>query len=233
MKRIGIVGGLGPEPTVDYYRTVIDSFRKRFETNNTPEIVIYSLNLQAFLLMMETGQKERPVDYITGAMISLYRAGADFALIAAGTPDIFLDEIRHSSPIPILSIVEETARVVSKRKWKRFGLFGTKFTMQADLYPRVFSQDGMSVFVPRTEEQDYIHGKLVGELQFGRVLGATRRGLLDIVKRMKEEDKIQGLILGCTELPLILKEGAFGIPFFNTTKIHAESAVDWCLLNRE
>ena len=229
MKRIGIVGGLGPEPTIDYYRTVIDSFRRRSKTEDTPEMMIYSLNLQIFLRMMEAERKQEAVEYLTNGVKALHGAGADFALIAAGTPHIFLDEIRNNSPIPVLSIVEETAKVVSESGLNRVGLFGTKFTMQADFYHKVFSREEISIVVPSMEEQNYIHGKLIDELQFGRIVEDTRKGLLNIVKRMINEDRIQGLILGCTELPLILTDDAFGIPFFNTTKIHAEGAVEFCL----
>lgn len=231
MKKIGIVGGLGPEPTIDYYRIIIDSYRKSPKTEGSPEVIIYSLNLQAFLGMMEADQKGKAIDYLSDAVKVLYRAGADFAIIAAVTPHIFLEEIRKLSQIPLLSIVEETAKIVSKRGLTRVGLFGTKFTLQADFFHKVFSSKGISVTVPELEEQEFIHGKLVDELQFGRVVESTRKSLLSIVKRMIEGEKIEGLILGCTELPLILPEEKYGIPFFNTTKIHAESAVQYCLLD--
>lgn len=231
MKRIGIVGGLGPEPTIEYYRTIINTYRQQGETKDTPEIIIVSLNLQDFIQMMESGQKAIIIGWLAQAVQDLRGAGADFALIAAGTPHIFFGEIARLSPIPLLSVVEETCNLITKVGLKRIGLFGTKFTMQSDLYQRVFSKSHVSVFVPPQEDQVLIHGKLIEELQFGHVIDETRKELLSIVKKMIKTHSIQGLILGCTELPLILPKEGFGIPFFNTTKIHAESAVQYCLLD--
>jgi aspartate racemase len=229
MKKIGIVGGLGPEPTIDYYRIIVDLYREKEKTEDTPEILLYSLNLRAFLSMMEADRKTEAVDYLANALKCLASAGADFALIAAGTPHIFLDEIRECVSIPILSIVEETMKGVQKFGMKNVGLFGTKFTMQADFYQKVFTQENISLVIPKSNEQDYIHSKLINELQFGRVVEDTRNRMMNIVKRMLDEDSIQGLILGCTELPLILPDEGLGIPFFNTTRIHAEAAVEQCL----
>lgn len=229
MKRIGIVGGLGPEPTMDYYRIIVDTYRENTKTEDTPEIILYSLNLQVFLRMMEADRKTEAVTYLANAVECLASARADFALIAAGTPHIFLDEIREHASIPLLSVVEETLKVVKKFGITNVGLLGTKFTMQADFYQRVFTREGISLVVPTSDEQDYIHGKLIDELQFGRVVEDTRNRMMTIVKRMQYEDSIQGLILGCTELPLILPDEGWGIPFYNTTRIHAEAAVEQCL----
>lgn len=229
MRRIGIVGGLGPEPTIEYYRTIIHTTRKRRDKKDAPEIIIVSLNLQDFIQMFESGQKSIIIGWLTQAVHDLHGAGADFAIIAAVTPHIFFDEIVRLSPIPLLSVVEETCNVIKKVGLKRIGLFGTKFTMQSDFYQRVFSESHISVFVPTKEDQLVIHGKLIEELQFGVVIDETRNKLLSIVKKMIKIHSIQGLILGCTELPLILPGEAFGIPFFNSTKIHAESAVQYCL----
>ena len=231
MKRIGIVGGLGPEPTIEYYRTIIDTTRERRDTKDTPEIIIVSLNLQDFIQMMESGQKAIIIGWLVQAIQDLRGAGADFAIIAASTPHMFFDEVASLSPIPLLSVVEETCNLITKAGLKRIGLFGTKFTMQSDFYQRVFSKSHISVFVPPQEDQLFIHGKLIEELQFGHIIDETRKELLLIVKKMINTHSIQGLILGCTELPLILPKEGLGIPFFNTTKIHAESAVQYFLFD--
>ena len=144
VKRIGIVGGLGPEPTVVYYQSIIDLYRKKTEDEGAPNIVICSLNLKAFLTMMEADRKKEAVEWLFKGIQALQRAGADFALIAANTPHVFFDELSKRSPIPLLSIVEETAKVVSKRGLRKVGLLGTKFTMQADFYQRVFSRESLS-----------------------------------------------------------------------------------------
>jgi aspartate racemase len=230
MKKIGIIGGLGPEPTIEYYRFIIESYRKQQKDEGSPEIIIYSLNLKEFLHLMVTKQTSHIIEWLLKPVKALYRAGADFALIAAGTPHIFFDEVQAVSPIPILSIVEETAKVVSELGLKKVALFGTKFTMQADFYQKVFSKKNIAIVIPDQKEQNYIHEKLITELQFGQIVKNTKKKLLSIVKRKISNDSIQGLILGCTELPLILPKDEYGITFFNTTRIHAESAVRYCLL---
>jgi len=231
MKTIGIIGGLGPEPTIEYYKTIITTFREKSKTNNSPEMIIYSLNLQKFLHMMETRQKQKASEYILKGIQNLHAAGADIALIAAGTPHIFLDKIQNDSPIPVLSMIEETVKVVLKKDLNRVGIMGTKYLMQSDPFQKIFSRYGILTIVPNVKEQEYIHNKLVDELQFGRIVESTRQGMLDIVKRMIDENIIQGLILGCTELPLILSDNMLDIPFFDTIKIHVESAVNWYYCN--
>jgi len=225
MKRIGLVGGLGPEATVDYYRIIISEYRKKMG-GNAPEIIVYSLNLGDF---PNIEQKDEVVDWFVKAVGSLHRAGADFAIITANTPHIVFDEVKALSPMPLLSIVEETCRVVRGLNFKKAGLLGTKVTMSSDFYQRVFSPHNISVVVPTAQEQDYINDKLMSEIIYNQIVEETRRGLLEIVRHMVDDYSIECLILGCTELPLILTESAFGISFLNTTRIHAESAVRFCL----
>ncbi len=153
-------------------------------------------------------------------------AGADFALISANTPHIVFDEVAFKSRIPLISIVEATCGAVKALGLKRLALFGTRYTMQATFYLKVFSREGIEVFIPEPNDQDYIHDKYMNELVPGKFLAETRAGLLDIVDRMKARSDIDGIILAGTELPLILRDPDHnGIPFLNTTKIHVEAAV--------
>lgn len=231
MKKIGILGGLGPESTLKYYRLIIDLCREKGLDGNYPEIIIYSLNFKECHDLMESGRQREYVAKLVGGIQSLHRAGADFALIASNTPHIFFDELKARSPIPLLSIVEATCGAVAKRGLERVGLFGTRFTMQADFFQKVFHRRNISVIVPEEEEQAYIDDKIFNELVLGKVLHETHRGLLEIVGRMIERDLIEGLILGCTELSLILPQDELDIPFFDTVRIHAESALDYFLLD--
>jgi len=230
MKKIGILGGLGPEPTVEYYQYIIEYFRKKSNTDDTPEIIIYSVNLQEFLQFVENEEREKTTDWLLERIESLHKAGADFALIAAGTPHLFFEDIRKESPVPLLSIVEETAKRAQSMSLKKLLLLGTKFTMSANFFQKVFSQEDMEIVVPAKKEQDYIHSKLIDELQFGRVVESTKSRVHSIVKDIMEKESIDGVILGCTEIPLLMpEERLFGLPLLNTTKIHAESAVDYAL----
>ena len=160
---------------------------------------------------------------------SLHLAGAEFAVIASNTPHIVFDEIRSASPIPLLSIVEETCKRAQEMGLKNIGLMGTKLTMEAEFYKKPFISRGMSIVVPREEEQHTIHRRLFSEIELGIIKDSTREELLLIAKRMVEEDHIDSLILGCTELPLILTESRYGIPFLNTSAIHCESIIRYCI----
>lgn len=229
MKRIGILGGVGPESTLKYYRTILDLCREKGLGANYPEIIIYSLNFQECLDLQESGRQRELIAKLVGGIASLHRAGADFALIACNTLHTFFEEIKAKSPLPLLSIVEVTCDAVASQGLERVGLFGTRYTMQADFFPRVFGKRNIAVIAPEEEEQAYIDDKIYNELVWGKVVDETKRGLLEIMGRMIERDSIQGLILGCTELSLIFPQDELGIPFFDTTKIHAQSALEYSL----
>ena len=229
MKRIGLVGGIGPESTLDYYGRIIAAFRENAAESGYPEIVVYSANLSELLAILETGDMPGLSDWLVGKVKALNRAGADFAAIGSNTPHVVFDQVAARSPIPLLSIVEATCQKAAGLGLQRLGLMGTRFTMQSDFYPRAFSAQGMSVVVPDAESQQLIQQRLFSEIELGVIKDSTRDELLTIARRMIDQDGIEGLILGCTELPLILDQDAYdGIPFLNTTAIHVESIVEYC-----
>ncbi|HJW37586.1 MAG TPA: amino acid racemase, partial [Candidatus Udaeobacter sp.] len=165
-------------------------------------------------------------DYLLAGIAKLARAGADCGLISANTPHIVFDDVASKSLIPLISIVEATCAAAKARQLKRLALIGTRYTMQATFYPKVFSREGIELHVPELNDQDYIHDKYMNELVPGKFLPETRAGLLAIVDRMKAKSDIDGVILAGTELPLILRNPDHnGIAFLNTTKIHVEAAV--------
>ncbi len=229
MKKIGIIGGIGPESTLDYYRGIIDAFRERVGGMNYPDIIIYSADLTELLQILEAKALDKLTEWLLVRIEALCRAGADFAVIASNTPHVVFDEVARRSPLPLLSIVVETCRKAETLGVRRAGLMGTKFTMEADFFQKPFHERGMSIVVPSAEEQHFIHEKLFSEIELGIIKESTREGLLAIVQKMIERDAIDSLILGCTELPLILDRDEFGIPFLNTTAIHVESIVRNCL----
>jgi aspartate racemase len=229
MKKIGIVGGIGPESTLDYYRGIIDAFRGQIGGMNYPDIIIYSADLTELLQILETKAMDRLTEWLLVRIEALQRAGAEFAVIASNTPHVVFAEVAKRSPLPLISIIEAACSKAESLGVKRPGLMGTKFTMQADFFQRQFGEQGMAVIVPSAEEQQFIHEKLFSEVELGIIKNETREALLAIVKRMIEQDAIDSLILGCTELPLILPAEAHGIPFLNTTAIHVEHIVDYCL----
>ncbi len=228
MKKIGIVCGLGPESTTEYYKGIINRFRQSVDEPMYPEILLYSVNLYQFLRMMESEQWNEIIELLVNSVKSLYQAGAEFAAIASNTPHLVFDEVQSKSPIPMISIVEVTRLRAVDMGLKRIGLMGTKFTMQSDFYQKAFSQNNLPVIVPIPNEQQEIHDKLMNEIELGIIKDETRQQLLEIIKRMVNEDSIDSLVLGCTELPLILDKDEYGIPFLDTTSIHIDSVVKYC-----
>jgi aspartate racemase len=226
MKTLGIIGGLGPESTIDYYERIIALYRERTRDGSYPRFIIISVDLKKGLNFMEAGDLAGMAAYLLEGIGKLGDAGADFALISANTPHIVFGEVASNSPIPLISIVEATCAAAKARNLKRLALFGTRYTMQANFYPKVFSREGIALLVPERDDQDYLHDKYFSELVPGKFLPETRAGLLAIVDRMKAQSDIDGVILAGTELPLILRDPDHnGIPFLDTTKIHVEAAV--------
>jgi aspartate racemase len=226
MKTLGIIGGLGPESTIDYYGKIIALYRQRTGDESYPQFIINSINMKKGLDLMEANNLPGMANYLLEEIGKLARAGATFGLISANTPHIVFDEVAPKSPISLISIVEATCAVAKARKLNRLALLGTRYTMQATFYPRVFSREGIELLVPDPEDQTYIHDKYLNELVSGKFLPETRVGLLAIVDRMKDKHDIDGVILAGTELPLILRDREHkGIPFLDTTEIHCQAAV--------
>lgn len=226
MKTLGMIGGLGPESTLDYYQRIIALYRERTGERHYPEMVIVSVDLRKGLDFMDANDLSGMTDYLVDGIGKLARAGAQFGIISANTPHIVFDEVAAKSPIPLISIVEATRAAAKMQNLKRLALFGTRYTMQAAFYPKVFARESIELFVPDSHDQDYIHDKYFSELVLGKFLADTRGGLLAIADRMKTSSDIDGVILAGTELPLILRDPIHsGIPFLDTTKIHVEAAV--------
>lgn len=226
MKTVGIIGGIGPESTIEYYRLIIALYREQKQDGSYPSIIINSIDLKKMLDLIAANELTKVTEYLVDEVQKLARAGADLGLLAANTPHIVFDEIRHRSPIPLVSIVQATCEAAKTLELKRLGLFGTRFTMKGRFYPDIFSKAGITLVVPEQDEQDYIHEKYMSELVNGIIRPETRERLLGIVDRLKEREGIQGLILAGTELPLILRDDmAQGIPFLDTTQIHVKCVV--------
>ena len=226
MKTIGIIGGIAPESTIEYYRLIIALYRKHKQDGNYPPIIINSINMKQMLAMIGANDLAGVTEYLVGEVRKLAQAGANLGLLASNTPHIVFEEIRRQAQIPLISVVEATCEIIKALKLSRVELFGTRFTMQGEFYPKVFSREGITLVIPNKDEQHIIHEKYMNELVNGIFLPETRAGMLHTVDRLIEKEGIQGLILGGTELPLLLRDQTYkDIPFFDTTKIHVEQAV--------
>jgi aspartate racemase len=230
MKIPGIIGGLGPESTIEYYRLLIAAYRTRTGDGSYPQMVVNNLDMQRMIRLVTANDLAGVTAYLLAEIHRLARAGADFGVIAANTPHLVFPALQAQSPIPLLSIVEVTCRAAGKLGLKRLGLFGAKFTMAGRFYPDVFERAGIALVSPTPAEQDYIHERYMGELVQGIIRPETKAGLLAIAERMRVEDRIGGLILGGTELPLILGDVKdAGMPFLDTTQLHVEAIVEQML----
>ncbi len=229
MKKIGLIGGLGPEATVDYYTAIIDAFKEENKGSlNYPEIIIYSVNMDHFIGKVQRKEYISAIDYLTQGLQALERAGADFIAITANTPHLFFYDLQKRVGVPMLSIVEATAREAQRLGVKRVGLLGTGFTMDSDFFPEVFSRYRVEVVPPSDSDKEYINKKLFSEIELGIFKEETRKGLEEVIRRMQKEENIDGIIMGCTELPLILKEEKYnGVLSLNTTQIHVNEIVEW------
>ncbi len=227
MKTIGIVGGIAPGSTIEYYRQLVDTYRARTQDNSYPPILINSINMTKMLDLIGAEELARTVDYLVGALDSLAAGGAELGLLASNTPHIVFDEIERRSPIPLVSIVRTAAAAARARGLRRLGLFGTRFTMQGRFYPEVFLRDGIDVIRPTPAEQEVIHDKYMSELVKGEFLPETRAALLGIIERFQQRNSLDGIILGGTELPLLFRtDAAHGIPLLDTGRIHVEAVLD-------
>ncbi len=230
MKTAGILGGLGPESTIEYYRAMIAVYRQRKADGSYPAFLVNSVNMTRVVDLITAGRLPELAEFLLSGLQMLGRAGADFGAIAANTPHVVFNEVRRRSPIPLISIVEATCQAAQARGLRRVGLFGTRFTMQGHFYRDVFAKAGITIVTPSVDDQDYLHEKYMSELVNGIILPQTREGMLAIVQRLKADEDIEGLILGGTELPLILGKVTFpGVAFLDTTLLHVEQIVSHML----
>jgi len=223
-KTIGIVGGIGPESTVDYYRIVLRAFADH-NVDDYRSILINSIDLRRVLGFLNADDRPGLTDIVATAIEELARAGAELALFASNTPHLVFDEIQSRSPIPLVSIVTATCDAARERGLERVGLIGTRFTMNGGFYTRYFADRGISVVVPDAKDQEYIHEKYLNEIVPGVFRDETRAGVLAVLNRLREQQHIDGVILGGTELPLLLRGVDYDLPLLDTARIHVEAAV--------
>ena len=220
MKTLGLIGGIGPESTIEYYRLLIEGYRKERD-GEYPSIIVNSVDLKRLLAWMAESKLDKVADYLSSEIEKLSRAGADFAALASNTPHIVFDQLRQRSTVPLVSIVESACEAVQNLGLQTVALLGTRYTMQASFYPEVFASADIRLVTPNAEDQTYIHTKYLGELLNNEFLPETRSGIQQIIDKLRQLERIEGVILGGTELPLLLTDEAHdGIPLLDTTRIH-------------
>lgn len=224
MSSVGLVGGLGPESTIDYYRRLLDAWH-RDDPSSAPSIVIDSLDVQHAIRLV-SGDRSALVEYLLASIRRLAAAGVDFIAMTANTPHLVFDDLASRSPVPLLSIVEACAAAARQRGLGRLALLGTRFTMDAPFYREVCARFGVAAVPPGEEDRAWVHDRYIGQLLKGEFRDETRAEFTALVERMRDAEQIDGVILGGTELPLLLTEPTVaGLPALDTTALHVAAIV--------
>lgn len=221
---LGIIGGIAPPSTVEYYVELVAGYREH-RPDAYPPIIINSIDLSRLLGLIGDGRMAELVDWLSEEIERLARAGSGCALLASNTPHVVFDELRARSSIPLLSIVEAAAEAAAERGLKDLGILGTRFTMRGTFYPEVFARRGIAVRAPADDDVAYVHEKYVTELIPARHLPETRQRVLDVIERLVGAG-VDGVLLAGTELPLLLARSAHaGVPLLDTSRIHVRRAL--------
>jgi aspartate racemase len=222
--RLGLVGGLGPESTIDYYRRILEAWA-RIDPSTAASIVIDSLDVQRGLRLIES---DRPglTEYLLASLQRLAGAGVNFAAITANTPHLVFDELAARSPVSLVSIVDVCAEDAHRRGLRRLALLGTRFTMEAVFYPDVCARHGITVVTPGDADRAWVHQRYIGELLKGTFRDETRAEFISLISRLRDDERVDGVILGGTELPLLLSAPVVaGLPMLDTTALHVAALV--------
>ncbi|MBD5530864.1 MAG: amino acid racemase [Lachnospiraceae bacterium] len=227
MKKLGLVGGMGPESTIPYYHDIVYGVQNRIGNNFFPNLTIESVNVFEVLSLCNEQKYDELADYLMQAIKSLIKSGADFIALSANTPHIVFDRLKEQSTVPLVSIVEVTRDEAIRLNKHRVGLLGTIFTMTDDFFKKPFYSSNIEIIIPTMKEMEYINCKISSELELGIVKKETLESFQKIIKRMAEEEGIEAVILGCTELPLLLSDEVSPVPCLDTMKIHIQHLIDW------
>jgi len=224
MKKAGIIGGIGPEST-------IDSCKPFYDKSGFPEIIIDSLNLREIVALAESDNWHTVADIISERCSALKTCGADFGVIASNTPHRVFAEIQRNTQLPLISIISETCSYIVKHSIKSVCLLGTAFTMKSDFFTKELQENNIHVVVPNNNEIEYIQEKLMTEIELGIIKETTKREFIRIIQRIEKTSGVEGVLLGCTELPLIIKPGDVHLKYINTTQVHIDAIVKHILEN--
>jgi len=232
MKKIGILGGMSPESTTLYYEHITRTYTARFGNYGYPEILIYSVNFQKYVDWQHSGQWQEAARDMAEALERLHGAGADFGLIATNTMHIVFDEVQRAVHMPLISIVQATAESILAAGLRSVGLLGTIFTMRERFFREGLERCGIMALVPEPDSQQRMNDVIYQELCRGEIRTESRRLFLDIIERLRAQGA-QGVVLGCTEIPLLVEPQHCDLPLFNTSVLHATKALDFALQSPE
>jgi len=228
MKTLGLIGGTSWVSTVDYYRIINQTVNEKLGGLNSAKLFLYSVNFAEVKKFVDENNWNGISSIFCSAAEKLEYAGAEGMIICANTPHKVADDIRKVIQIPLIHIAEVTAREIRKRGIKKAGLLGTKFTMEDDFFNDKLSEEQIAALIPHIDDREFIHGSIFNELGKGIFTQETRQGYLAIINKLVEQGA-EGIIFGCTEIPLLIKPEDCPVPVFDTTIIHAKAAADFAL----
>jgi aspartate racemase len=228
MKTIGLIGGITWLSTLDYYRLLNEKINERLGGVEAGKIILYSVNFAEIKLLTEEGRWDEMVKIMTHVAKKLELADADCILIGANTMHKIADEIQQCITIPLIHIAEVTAKEIKKQRLQTVALLGTKYTMQLDFYKNKLAAQGIAVIIPDEDEIEMINTAIYTEMGKGVFLPATKQKFVTIINKLTVHGA-EGIILGCTEIPILIKQEDCRVPVFDTTRIHADAAVEFAL----
>lgn len=226
MKKIGIIGGLSAESTIEYYRIILNRYNKLKGGLASPLLIIESLNLEEVRDLVAEDNWEEVYHVILQSARNLEKAGAGVIIIATNTIHKIFDQIQENISTPMISIVDATAEAIKEQGLRKVGLLGTIYAMQAEFYHEVLMKHGLETIVPGQADQEYVNKVIFDELVYNKLTAESKRGYIEVINRLKEKGA-EGVILGCTEIPLLIQQEDSPIPVFDTTTIHALTALEF------
>lgn len=227
-KKIGILGGLTPESTITYYMHIVHRYQELHGTHGYPETIIVGVSFQKYEDWMMKDDWDSIEKALLEGLKSLKRAGADFAVIATNTMHLLFDKLQKQIDLPLISIVDATAEAVKAEGFKKIGLIGTQFSMTKGFYHSGLAKHGIETITPSKEDQDYIVKVVWEELSYGVLKDESRKGYLKIVDKLVAQGA-EGIVLGCTEIPLLLRQQDTDVKVFDTATVHAEKALQYAI----
>lgn len=229
MKTIGLIGGMSWESSLEYYRIINETAREKLGGLHSAKSILYSVDFAEVETLQHQGRWEEAAQLMVAAAQSLERAGADFIVLCTNTMHRSAEEIETNIHIPFLHIADATAQKIKVAGLRKIGLLGTRFTMEHDFYKgRLIDQYGLDVMIPDSADREIIHRVIYDELCLGIVKPESREQYIHIMDKLFQSGA-EGIILGCTEIELLVHDGDSQVPLFPTTKIHAIAAVEYAL----
>jgi len=228
MKTIGLIGGMSWESSIEYYRIINEAVRAKLGGLHSAKSIMYSVDFAEIEVLQHQGKWDEATELMIGAAKNVENGGAHFVIICTNTMHKMADEVQRHIHVPLLHIADATAESIKARGLRKIGLLGTKFSMEEDFYKGRLARHGLEVIIPAPEEREIVHRVIYDELCIGNIVQASKKRYLGIMHGLVE-DGAEGVVLGCTEISLLIRDEDSHVPLFDTTRIHALAAVDYAL----